>query len=100
MSFPRRQARLRGFRSGRAGRRHVAGYETLITPGLGAELLVIVFIVVIIGGPGSIQGTLLGALLVGLSDNYVGFLAPKLALASTMILILLWRLSGLAPAVK
>ena len=30
----------------RAGRRHVAGYETLITPGLGAELLVIVFIVV------------------------------------------------------
>ena len=55
---------------------------------------------VIIGGLGSIQGTLLGALLVGLSDNYVGFLAPKLALASTMILILLWRLSGLAPAVK
>lgn len=80
-----------------------AGYETLITPSLGAELLVVVFIVVIIGGLGSIQGTLLGALLVGLADNYVGFLAPKLALASTMILmvaILLWRPTGLAPAVK
>lgn len=80
-----------------------AGYETLITPALGSELLVIVFIVVIIGGLGSIQGTLLGALLVGLTDNYIGFLAPKLALASTMILmmiILIWRPSGLAPAVK
>ncbi|MGH1368022.1 MAG: branched-chain amino acid ABC transporter permease [Maritimibacter sp.] len=80
-----------------------AGYETLITPALGAELMVVVFIVVIIGGLGSIQGTLLGALLVGLTQNYVGFLSPKLALASNMILmmiILLWRPSGLAPAVK
>ena len=80
-----------------------AGYQSLITPALGAELMVIVFIVVIIGGLGSIQGTLLGAILIGLVDNYVGFLAPKLALASTMILmmaILMWRPSGLAPAVK
>ncbi|WP_238364988.1 branched-chain amino acid ABC transporter permease [Mesobacterium pallidum] len=80
-----------------------AGYVTLITPALGAEMLVIVFIVVIIGGLGSIQGTLLGALIVGLSANYVGFLAPKLALASNMILmmiILLWRPNGLAPAAK
>ena len=80
-----------------------AGYETLISPALGAEMMIIVFIVVIIGGLGSIQGTLLGAILVGLFANYVGFLAPKMALASNMILmmvILLWRPSGLAPAVK
>ncbi|MWD30131.1 branched-chain amino acid ABC transporter permease [Aquicoccus sp. SCR17] len=80
-----------------------AGYETLITPALGGEMLVIVFIVVIIGGLGSINGTLLGAILVGLTSNYVGFLAPKVALASNMILmilILLWRPSGLSPAVK
>lgn len=80
-----------------------AGYETLITPALGAEMMVIVFIVVIIGGLGSIQGTLLGAIVVALMQNYVGFLAPKLALASNMLLmmaILLWRPSGLAPAVK
>ncbi|WP_204115510.1 branched-chain amino acid ABC transporter permease [Shimia biformata] len=80
-----------------------AGYETLITPALGAEMMIIVFIVVIIGGLGSIQGTLLGAIMVGLFANYVGFLAPKMALASNMILmmvILLWRPSGLAPAVK
>ncbi len=80
-----------------------AGYETLITPALGGEMMIVVFIVVIIGGLGSIEGTLLGALLVGLVANYVGFLAPKMALASNMILmmtILLWRPNGLRPAVK
>ncbi|WP_425100128.1 branched-chain amino acid ABC transporter permease [Tropicibacter sp. S64] len=80
-----------------------AGYETLITPHMGADLMIVVFIVVIIGGLGSIEGTLLGAILVGLMSNYVGFLAPKLALASNMILmvaILLWRPNGLRPAVK
>ncbi|WP_370272677.1 branched-chain amino acid ABC transporter permease [Pseudooceanicola nitratireducens] len=80
-----------------------AGYETLITPHMGAELMIVVFIVVIIGGLGSIEGTLLGAIMVGLMSNYIGFLAPKLALASNMILmvaILLWRPNGLRPAVK
>ena len=80
-----------------------AGYETLITPSLGAEMMIVVFIVVIIGGLGSVEGTLLGAIMVGLVSNYVGFLAPKLALASNMILmmiILLWRPNGLRPAVK
>lgn len=80
-----------------------AGYETLITPALGGELMIVVFIVVIIGGLGSIEGTLLGAIMVGLVANYVGFLAPKLALASNMLLmmaILLWRPNGLRPAVK
>ena len=43
-----------------------AGYEMLITLALGAEMIV-VFIVVIIGGLGSIQGTLQGAIMVGLS---------------------------------
>ncbi|WP_299561826.1 branched-chain amino acid ABC transporter permease [uncultured Sulfitobacter sp.] len=80
-----------------------AGYETLITPALGGEMMIVVFIVVIIGGLGSIEGTLLGALIVGLTANYIGYLAPKLALASNMILmmaILMWRPSGLRPAVK
>ncbi|MFT6677275.1 MAG: branched-chain amino acid transport system permease protein [Sulfitobacter sp.] len=80
-----------------------AGYETLITPALGSEMMIVVFIVVIIGGLGSIEGTLLGAIIVGLTANYIGYLAPKLALASNMILmmaILMWRPSGLRPAVK
>ena len=80
-----------------------AGYEGLITPALGGEMMIVVFIVVIIGGLGSVEGTLLGAIMVGLMANYIGFLAPKLALASNMLLmmaILLWRPSGLKPAVK
>ena len=70
---------------------------------IGPQAGVFILIVVIIGGLGSIQGSLLGALMVGLTTNYVAFLFPKLALASTMILmmvVLLWRPWGLRPAVK
>ncbi len=80
-----------------------AGYQGLITGALGAELMILVFIVVIIGGLGSVEGSLLGALLVGLLGNYVAFIFPKLSLASNMLLmmaILLWRPWGLRPAVK
>ena len=80
-----------------------AGYQALITPTLGAEMMILVFIVVIIGGLGSIEGSLLGAILVGLMANYVAFLFPKMSLASNMLLmmaILLWRPFGLKPAVK
>lgn len=80
-----------------------AGYQNLITPTLGSEMLILVFIVVIIGGLGSVQGSLLGAIMVGLMANYVAFLMPKMALASNMLLmmaILLWRPYGLMPAVK
>lgn len=80
-----------------------AGYQGLITPAIGPEMMILVFIVVIIGGLGSIQGSLLGAILVGLTANYVAFLAPKLSLASNMLLmmaILLWRPYGLKPAVR
>ncbi|WP_210325957.1 branched-chain amino acid ABC transporter permease [Oricola nitratireducens] len=79
-----------------------AGYQGLISGALGGEMMILVFIVVIIGGLGSIEGSLLGALLVGLLGNYVAFIFPKLALASNMILmmaILLWRPWGLRPAV-
>lgn len=80
-----------------------AGYQGLISPALGGEMLILVFIVVIIGGLGSIEGSLLGALLVGLLGNYVAFIFPKLSLASNMLLmmaVLLWRPWGLRPAVK
>jgi branched-chain amino acid transport system permease protein len=80
-----------------------AGYQSMITPAIGAEMMILVFIVVIIGGLGSIEGSLLGAILVGLMANYVAFLFPKMSLASNMVLmmaILLWRPFGLKPAVK
>ena len=62
-----------------------------------------VFIVVIIGGLGSVGGCFVGALLVGLTANYIGFLAPKVALGSNillMALVLLWRPQGLYPVAK
>ena len=80
-----------------------AGYQGLISATLGGEMMILVFIVVIIGGLGSIEGSLLDALLVGLLGNYVAYIFPKLSLASNMILmmaILLWRPYGLRPAVK
>jgi branched-chain amino acid transport system permease protein len=75
-------------------------YREALTPGMGMEVLVLVFIVVIIGGLGSIGGCFLGSLLVAVTANYAGFLAPKVALGSNlllMVLILLWRSRGLYP---
>ena len=77
-----------------------AQYQETVTPSIGAEMTILVFIVVIIGGLGSIGGCFTGAMLVGLTANYIGFLAPKLALGSNialMVIILLWRPRGLFP---
>jgi branched-chain amino acid transport system permease protein len=78
-------------------------YQEVITPNLGARLNVLIFIVIIIGGLGSVGGSLIGAILVGLIANYAGFLAPKVALFSNilmMLAILMWRPNGLYPVAK
>jgi branched-chain amino acid transport system permease protein len=75
-----------------------AVFRQSVSPGMGAEQLIFAFVVVIIGGLGSVTGSLLGALLVGLSYNYVAFLLPKAAIGVTMalmVVILLVRPSGL-----
>lgn len=73
-------------------------YKENLTASMGADTMVMIFIVVIIGGLGSIGGCFIGALLMALVANYAGFLAPKVALVSNIILmiaILLWRPAGL-----
>jgi branched-chain amino acid transport system permease protein len=78
-------------------------YREALTPGMGMDVMVLVFIVVVIGGLGSVGGCFIGALLVAVTANYTGFLAPKLALGSNillMALILLWRARGLYPVAK
>ncbi|MES2129109.1 MAG: branched-chain amino acid ABC transporter permease [Pseudomonadota bacterium] len=73
-------------------------YKETLTAGMGGETMVMVFIVIIIGGLGSVGGCFIGALLMALVANYAGFLAPKVALVSNIILmiaILLWRPAGL-----
>jgi branched-chain amino acid transport system permease protein len=75
-------------------------YQQAVAPQIGAQVNVLIFIVIIIGGLGSTLGCFVGALLVGLMANYTGFLAPKVALFSNiglMVAILLWRPQGLYP---
>ena len=67
---------------------------------IGGEFLVLCFIVIIIGGLGSVGGSFVAAILVALIANYAGFLAPKLALMSNilaMVAVLIWRPRGLYP---
>lgn len=73
-------------------------YKETLTASMGGEVMVMVFITVIIGGLGSVGGCFIGALLMALTANYAGFLAPKLALVSHIVLmlaVLLWRPAGL-----
>jgi branched-chain amino acid transport system permease protein len=75
-------------------------YQHGVVPQIGAQVNVLIFIVIIIGGLGSTTGCLVGALLVGLMANYTGFLAPKVAMFSNiglMVAVLLWRPQGLYP---
>jgi branched-chain amino acid transport system permease protein len=78
-------------------------YQESVTVLIGAQMMVLIFIVIIIGGLGSVGGCFVGALLVGLVANYVGYLSPKIALGSNillMVMILLWRPQGLYPMSK
>jgi branched-chain amino acid transport system permease protein len=80
-----------------------AVYQQVVTSSIGGDMTILVFIVVIIGGLGSVTGCFVGAILVGLVTNYVGFLAPTLSLGSTiaaMVIILLWRPRGLFPPAR
>jgi branched-chain amino acid transport system permease protein len=73
-------------------------YKETLTASMGSEIMVSVFIVIIIGGLGSVGGCFIGALLMALAANYAGFLAPKLALVSNIVLmiaVLMWRPAGL-----
>lgn len=73
-------------------------YREQVHASMGGDLTVLIFIVIIIGGLGSISGCFIGALLVAMVANYGGFLVPKLALVSNILLmvaILMWRPRGL-----
>jgi branched-chain amino acid transport system permease protein len=69
-----------------------------IYPGLDFEVLPIAFAVVIIGGMGSLGGAAIGALLVGLADDFGRALIPELSyfsLYAPMVLILAVKPTGL-----
>ncbi len=66
---------------------------------MGLDPLLLSFIVVIIGGLGSLRGTLIAALLIGMSDGIISvFFSPTLAkiLATTLVaMVLVFRPQGL-----
>jgi len=75
-----------------------APYSGVIYAELGMEFAILAFIVVVIGGMGNIVGSLMAALLVGLTGAYLAYFVPELSLAANMLLmavILLWKPSGL-----
>ncbi len=98
----------------------MAGPIYTVQPGMGEEILILVFVVIVIGGIGSIRGAVVGAIVVGMVDTLGrAFLKPMLAtvlsppaadsagpaLASMLIYILMaavlyFRPQGLFPAVR
>jgi branched-chain amino acid transport system permease protein len=89
-----------------------------IEPGMGGSVLILAFVVIVLGGTGSVRGAFVGALLVGLTDTFGRFLLAELlrsalgasaarqagpALASMLIyllmaIVLAFRPQGLLPA--
>lgn len=82
-----------------AGVAGVLGAQLLgVYNALGMEILLLALIVIIVGGVGSVQGALIGGILIGVIDAFGRALFPKLAMFTmyfTMIIILLVRPSGL-----
>tara|TARA_Y100001968_G_scaffold112087_1_gene101514 strand:+ start:162 stop:1028 length:867 start_codon:yes stop_codon:yes gene_type:complete len=69
-----------------------------VYPGMGEQILIVSFVVVVIGGIGSVKGAFLGALAIGLVDVYGQVYLPEtasVAVYALMAAVLLWRPSGL-----
>ena len=96
----------------------MAGPMLAIEVGMGEQILILTFVVIIIGGIGSVRGALVGALLVGLVDTYGRAFLPvimrnlfepsvadnvaaslsSITIYLLMALVLIWRPRGLFQA--
>ena len=78
-------------------------YYGVVDPGRGTSLLIFAFIVVVIGGFGSIGGTAVAAVVVGLIQQYANYYASSglgdLAVVLLLAIVLLLRPEGLSPKV-
>ncbi|ULT56065.1 branched-chain amino acid ABC transporter permease [Neobacillus drentensis] len=73
-------------------------YSGVIHAGMGMEFAILAFIVVVIGGMGNFKGSVLAAILVGLSGSFMAYFVPDLSLAVNMLLmavVLIIRPQGL-----
>ncbi|MGB8183084.1 MAG: branched-chain amino acid ABC transporter permease, partial [Stellaceae bacterium] len=76
----------------------IAAPVASVFPGMGNDVLIVSFVVVVIGGIGSIKGAFLGSLLIGLADTFGQIYLPQLSGMTIYVLmaaVLLWRPAGL-----
>jgi branched-chain amino acid transport system permease protein len=69
-----------------------------VSPGMGTQVLIVSFVVVIVGGIGSVWGALLASLLIAFADTFGKVFLPdyaSIAIYVVMAAILLWRPEGL-----
>lgn len=69
-----------------------------VYPGMGDAIIIISFVVVVIGGIGSVKGAFFGALLIGLADTFGRVLLPDFSsflVYAVMAGVLLWKPEGL-----
>jgi len=79
----------------------IAAPVSSVYPGMGNQVLIICFVVVVIGGIGSVRGALAAALLVGIVDTFGKVLFPQAAgvlIYVLMALVLVWKPDGLFKA--
>ncbi len=79
----------------------IAAPVSSVYPGMGNSVLIICFVIVVIGGIGSVRGALLAALLIGVVDTFGKVLLPQASgvlVYVLMALILLWKPDGLFKA--
>ena len=79
----------------------IAAPVSSVYPGMGNPVLIVSFVVVVIGGIGSVRGALLASILVGIVDTFGNVFFPQIAGLLVYVLmaaILLWRPEGLFKA--
>ncbi len=76
----------------------IAGPFLSIYPGMDDRVLILALVVVVLGGLGSVEGAVVGAVLIGLADNFGAVYFPQFAIAidfAVMATVLLLRPAGL-----
>ncbi len=76
----------------------IAAPVSSVYPGMGSQILIICFVVVVVGGIGSIKGAMISALIIGIVDTLGQVVLPEfsgVAVYLLMAVILLWRPQGL-----
>ena len=77
----------------------IAAPISSVFPGMGNQILIICFVVVVIGGIGSINGAMIASLAIGLADTVGKVVAAEysgVVVYLVMAVILLWRPQGIA----